>query len=353
MAAMDGRLQQGGALRITIGLAAFTVIVAGLKASAELVVPFLLAAFIAILVAPVMGWLQARRLPLWAALALVIAVVGLFGAAFVSIIGGSIQSFTSRLPEYQSILQGYIETLSGWLAGHGMAVYDGELKKMFNPGVVLGFVGGMFNGLGNLLANGFLIFLTVAFLLFEISTFPAKMRAMAENADERIALFENFFADVNRYMAIKALTSLMTGACVAILLAVSGLDYVLLWALLAFLLNFIPNIGSVIAAVPAILLALVQLGPLATLWIALGYVVINTVVGNIIEPRLLGNRLGLSTLVVFLSLVFWGWILGTVGMFLSVPLTMIAKLALETREETRWMAVLLGNPGGVAGRDQA
>jgi predicted PurR-regulated permease PerM len=115
-----------------------------------------------------------------------------------------------------------------------------------------------------------------------------------------------------------------------------------LWGLVAFLFNFVPNIGSIIAAVPALLLALVQLGPGPALAAGAGYLVVNIVMGNVVEPRFMGRGVGLSTLVVFLSLVFWGWVLGPVGMLLSVPLTMVVKLALEANPETRWIAVLIG-----------
>ena len=120
-----------------------------------------------------------------------------------------------------------------------------------------------------------------------------------------------------------------------------GLDFPLLWGLLAFLLNYIPNIGSIIAAVPAVLLALVQIGPGRAIVIAGGYVAINLLIGNLIEPRVMGQGLGLSTLVVFLSLIFWGWVLGPVGMLLSVPLTMTLVMALESQEDTRRYALIL------------
>ena len=137
--------------------------------------------------------------------------------------------------------------------------------------------------------------------------------------------------------------SLATGVLVAAWLRIVGVDYALLWGLLAFLLNYIPSIGSFIAAVPAVMLAFLQLGPGDGIVTAIGYLVINTVIGNFIEPRVMGEGMGLSTLVVFLSLIFWGWVLGPVGMLLSVPLTMIMKIALEASDETRWIAVLLGS----------
>ncbi|WP_156509002.1 AI-2E family transporter, partial [Oleiphilus sp. HI0132] len=132
------------------------------------------------------------------------------------------------------------------------------------------------------------------------------------------------------------------GGLIYIWLLILGVEYPLLWALIAYLLNFVPNIGSIIAAVPVMLLALIQLGPLHMLLVAAGYLFVNTLMGNVIEPRYMGRGLGLSTLIVFLSLVFWGWVLGPVGMLLSVPLTMLLKIAFESSDETRWIAIIMG-----------
>lgn len=148
-------------------------------------------------------------------------------------------------------------------------------------------------------------------------------------------------ANVNRYMGFKALFSLATAVSLWGLLTLIGVDFAGTWGLLAFFLNFIPAIGSFIAAIPAILWALVQLGLPSALLTLLAYLVVNIIIGNILEPKFMGNKLGLSTLVVFLSLIFWGWVLGPIGMVLSVPLTMIAKIALATNEDTRWIAVML------------
>jgi predicted PurR-regulated permease PerM len=144
-------------------------------------------------------------------------------------------------------------------------------------------------------------------------------------------------------MAIQTVISLATGACVAIFLTIMGVDYPLLWGVLAFLLNYIPNIGSIMAALPPVLLTIIQFGLGRAVGVAIGYLVINMTIGNVISPHLMGRGLGLSTLVVFLSLIFWGWILGPVGMLLSVPLTMTVKIALESSEDTRWIAILLGS----------
>jgi len=336
--------ENGSALRIALGLASFIIIVAGMKAAASLIVPFLLSAFIAIICAPAINSLKSRGMPMWLALAIVVILIGLAGAVFISILGGSIHKFSTQLPEYQSRLQDEISRLTVWLNARGISWIGEEVRELINPSIALSYVGKVFNGLGNLLTNGFLIFLTVMFLLFEGVALKYKMQVISGSVDDtQTQQITGFLESVNKYMAIKSLTSLATGILISFWLWVLNVEYALLWGLMAFILNYIPNIGSIIAAVPAVLLALVTAGPLTAVWVIAGYLLVNVLVGNIIEPKFLGDRLGLSTLVVFLSLVFWGWILGTTGMFLSVPLTMVIKLGLEARPETQWIAVLLGS----------
>ncbi|HHD72598.1 MAG TPA: AI-2E family transporter [Epsilonproteobacteria bacterium] len=152
---------------------------------------------------------------------------------------------------------------------------------------------------------------------------------------------------IKHYILLKASTSAATGLAIVILLQLFGIHYAVLWGLLAFVLNFIPNIGSIIAAVPAVLMAIVQYSPTTALWIMLGYLIVNLLIGSIIEPRVLGRGLGLSTLVVFLSLIFWGWLLVPIGMLLSVPLTIMIKIALQTQPNTKWIATLLDSGGEI------
>ncbi|MDX8395798.1 MAG: AI-2E family transporter, partial [Mariprofundaceae bacterium] len=216
-----------------------------------------------------------------------------------------------------------------------------SILEHFDPSAAMGMAGSLLSGLGNVLANTFFIICTVIFLMFEGISLPHKWAAMGKYAPTTDAV-NQFLKSVNQYLVIKTLVSLATGAAVTAWLTLIGVDYPILWGILAFLFNFVPNIGSIIAAVPALMLALVQLGPDAVLYTGMGYVVINLVMGNAVEPRFMGKGLGLSTLVVFLSLIFWGWALGLVGMLLSVPLTMIVKIALEANKKTQWIAILIG-----------
>jgi len=184
--------------------------------------------------------------------------------------------------------------------------------------------------------------LTVTFILLEASSFPVKLRAVLGDPRQAFPQFTRFVGDIERYMVIKTLISLATGLLIGIWLFILGVDFPVLWGFLAFLLNYVPNVGSTIAAVPAVLLALIQLGIGSAVMATSGYMAINFILDNVIETRLMGRRLGLSTLVVFVSLIFWGSLLGPVGMVLCIPLTMTLKFACENNKGTQWIAVLLG-----------
>jgi AI-2 transport protein TqsA len=178
----------------------------------------------------------------------------------------------------------------------------------------------------------------------EAGSFPGKVRKAFGSGELTLMRFEEFASKLNRYVAIKTATSLATGICVGIWAMITGIDYAILWALLAFLLNYIPNLGSIFAAVPAILMALIQYGPGRALVVMIGYLIINVVISNFLEPRFMGRGLGLSTLSVFFSLVVWAWVFGPLGMLLAVPLTITLKIAFESGSETHWIGVLLGPP---------
>jgi AI-2 transport protein TqsA len=338
----NNALARPPAAALLLSAAAFVVVVAGMRAAEPVIVPFALSVFIAVVAAPPVFWLERRGLPKSLAMLSVLAALAGVGVALSALVGSSIRKFSRDLPIYKVRLSEETRGLIEWLRMHGVPVNQDDISQYFDPAAAIQLVADVFNGFGGVLANAFLIFLTVVFILFEAHSFPQKIRAVTNDADRSLAQFDSFSENLKRYLAIKSMASLGTGVVIAIWLALLGVDFPLLWGLLAFLLNYVPNIGSVIAAVPAVLFTFIQLGPAYAAWAAVAYVVVNVVVGNVIEPRFLGRGLGLSTLVVFISLVFWGWVLGPVGMFLSVPLTMTAKIALDSHDHTRWMAVLLG-----------
>ncbi len=325
--------------RAILVLAAVIIIIAGMKQSASLLVPFLLSIFIAVLSLPAMNSLE--KLGLGAGLSLLVVVVGVFTAGFMLsyLIGTSIDEFSRSLPDYQQRITAQKNQLFNWLGGYGIEVPAQLGRDIFDPNAAMRLVSSIFRSFGSVLANSFLIFITVIFILLEAKSFSRKF---AQISDDKPEFVDEFVGKLNGYMGIKTWTSVITGVLVTLWLWLLGVDNAQLWGVMAFLLNYVPNIGSIIAAVPAVLLALVQLGVGSALMVAAGYLVINVVIGSVLEPRFMGKGLGLSTLVVFLSLVFWGWVLGPVGMLLSVPLTITVKLALDSKKETRWLGVLLG-----------
>lgn len=339
---MEGNSRRTTASKIMLVFAAFIIVVAGMRASTAILVPFLLAAFIAIISTPPMFWMQRKGIPKWLSLLIVIFGVVLLGWLIFLLVGSSLKAFTGELPVYEAKLKKLTMTIATQLKTLGMDTAELELMELFNPGAVMKLVASGLNNFRKVLTNGFLILMTVIFMLIEASSLPLKLRTIFGDTEDALINFEKFINNVKQYMAIKTLISLATGIFIAIWLAVIGVDFPLLWGLLAFLLNYVPNIGSIIAAIPAVLLTIVQLGPTHAVAAAAGFLLVNVVMGNFIEPRFMGQSLGLSTLVVFLSLIFWGWVLGPVGMLLSVPLTMTAKIALDSREETRWLSIILG-----------
>jgi predicted PurR-regulated permease PerM len=339
---MEIKERTSRAAHFLIVAACFVVVVAGMRAASSILVPFLLSMFIAIICAPPLFWMQRRGVPnALAVLSILVGiiVIGLLLAAFV---GTSLNDFSKALPVYEKRLADMTAAVVSWLKHLGLEFSGPVLTDYFDPGKAMKMAANTLAGLSGLLTNVFMILLTVIFILLEASGIPQKLRTALGDPEESMGQFRSVTESLNRYLGLKTVFSLATGVAIAIWLAILGVDFPLLWGLVAFLLNYVPNIGSIIAAIPAILLALIQLGVGPALLTCLGYVVVNVVFGSILEPKFMGRRLGLSTLVVFLSLVFWGWVLGPVGMVLSVPLTMIVKIAMESNEDTRWIAIMLG-----------
>ena len=327
---------------LLLNLAAVVVVLAGLKLSGPVVVPLLISVFIAMIAAPPVFWLEKRRVPPALAVLSVVGLIVLLASLIGMVVAGSIDSFLAALPEYQARIKTEIGSLMPMAESLGIPVNRQALQDVIDPGAAMGLVSNLLSGLGNVLANGFIILLLVIFILFEASSLPIKMRSALMAPEETLARFAELAAKMNTYLAIKTWVSLGTGLSATVLCSLIGVDFPLVLGLLAFLLNYIPNIGSIIAAIPAVLLALLELGTGSAVGVAVGYFAINTLFGNVIEPRFQGRGVGLSTFVVFFSLIFWGWLFGSVGMLLSIPLTMTLKIALSAYDETRWLAVLLG-----------
>jgi predicted PurR-regulated permease PerM len=265
-------------------------------------------------------------------------------SGFAFLIGGTLSSFSSNVSKYESTLTTISNSFIQFLNDKGLKIQKDQVSNLIQPAKILEFTASALNTLFNMVGTTFLVFLIILFILLEFGSFSVKAKAIQIESDKSISYFSTILQNIRHYLGIKTLLCLSVGILVYLALLIIGVDYPLLWALIAGLLNYIPNIGSIIATIPTALFALIQLGLGGALWTLVATMLIHNVLGNFVEPRIMGKGLGLSTLVVFLSLLFWGFTLGMVGMVLSAPLTMTIKIILEQNEKTRWLAILLGTP---------
>ena len=330
---------------VALNIASFIIIIAGVMYAESLISQILMALFISVICAQPIAWLQKKKVPQGIAITIVFIVIIAVFIGFGELIGTSLSSFSEDAPKYEQNLREMGAAIFQFADNNGIKISTDEMTKLFDPSKIMGITAGFLGQLGGFMGNAFTIFFLVLFLLMELDSFSVKTRAIVKDSGGSLAFFNTIGNSIRHYLSIKTMTSLLTGALIWISLVIIGVDYAIIWALIAFLLNYIPNFGSIIAAIPAVLFALVQLGFGGVIWTTAVFVVVNVSIGSVIEPKMMGKGMGLSTFIVFVSLIFWGFILGTVGMFLSVPLTMTIKIMLEQNPKTEWIAIFLGTQG--------
>lgn len=329
------------ALRGLVGTAAAAIIIGGLKLASSVFVPLMVALFLAMASLPLLQWLLRHRIPK----ALAVTVTALTDVAVLVFFGWlllfSLQEVTDELPRYQERLSGLLDRSVAWLEARGFPASDWVSPASFDPGALVDLVSSTFVGVASFVTAVVLVALLIAFMLLESVEIGDKLAIAFHTDREVLRRYSRITREVRRYLVLKTLVSLVTGLSVGLWVAAWGLAFPVFWGFLAFLLNFIPNLGSVLAALPAVAFALIQLGVPRALGVAAGYALVNVWWGNIVEPNLMGRRLRLSPLVVFVSLLFWGWVWGPAGMVLSVPMTMAFKIGFENSPNLKWLAVIL------------
>ncbi|ATG00983.1 MULTISPECIES: AI-2E family transporter [Lelliottia] len=330
-------------LKIVIMLGMLVIILTGIRFAADIIVPFILALFIAVILNPLVQRMVRWRIPRVLAILLLITIIIMAMALLVTYLGTSLNELARTLPQYRSKLVIPLQQMEPWLQRAGIEVSVEELLKYIDPNAAMTLVTALLAQLSSAMTSIFLLLLTVVFMLVEVPQLPVKLQQMMVRPVEGMGAIQRALDSVSRYLVLKTAISIVTGLVAWAMLAVLDVRFAFVWGLLAFALNYIPNIGSVLAAIPPITQVLVFSGFYDALVVLAGYLIINLVFGNILEPRMMGRGLGLSTLVVFLSLIFWGWLLGPVGMLLSVPLTIIVKIGLEQTAGGQTIAVLLSD----------
>ncbi|AMG54412.1 AI-2E family transporter [Citrobacter amalonaticus] len=330
-------------LKIVIMLGMLVIILTGIRFAADIIVPFILALFIAVVLSPLVQRMVKLRVPRVLAISLLVIIIVMAMVLLLAYLGTSLNELARTLPQYRSSLVIPLKNLEPWLVRLGIGVSVDEMVKYIDPNAAMTLITNLLAQLTNAMSSIFLLLLTVVFMLLEVPQLPTKFQQIMVRPVEGMAAIQRAIDSVSHYLVLKTAISLVTGLVVWGMLSALDVRFAFIWGLLAFALNYIPNIGSVLAAIPPIIQVLAFGGLYDALVVLAGYLIINLVFGNILEPRIMGRGLGLSTLVVFLSLIFWGWLLGPVGMLLSVPLTIIVKIALEQSVGGQSIAILLGD----------
>lgn len=328
-------------LRALLAAAAVVVVAAAAKALQAVLIPFLVAILLAALMRPAVAWCEARGIPQWVAIPGMLLVTTAVLVGIGTILTETARQLQAELPAYVDRFTTLAENGIDWLHDHGIMIPVASFEGVLDAGRFMTFAGDALRGVANVMSTTFLVIILTVFLLIEARGFTDKLAAIWPAGTRRLQA-SGVVTEIQRYLALKSVMSLATAVLITLWVWWIGLDFPLFWGLIAFLFNYVPTVGSIIAAIPALLLALVQLDLGATFMVGIGYLTVNTVIGNFIDPNVLGRGLSLSPLVVILSILFWGWLLGVVGLLLAPILTMVLRIGAENISGLEWLAVLLG-----------
>ncbi len=343
--------------------AALIVIIAGLKAAQSFLVPIMIAAFIATVSFPLLKFLREKGIPRALAVILTVAVDFVFLAAIgvlaITLVNDLQEKWDSKYAaEVSQQIRDTSKSLVHVLNDYGIDDAQEKIDEVVNNNLInlqnirferIWYFGtGILGKVVGFMGTAIITLIFTVFMLTEARMFGRRFEAISQARGPNLARMLSATRDIQRFLAIKTVVSLATGILAGLLCWGAGLDFYILWGILAFLLNFIPVIGSIVAGVPPTVLALFVAGWPNALLVAGGYLLINNFLGNFLEPILVGRRFGISTLIVIISVVFWGWLWGPLGMLLAVPLTMVIKVFLESSDEFRWIGIAISaeQPGG-------
>lgn len=324
-------------------LACIVVIIAGVKIASEIVIVLFLAIFISSIISTLIKILDKKHIPKIISYLLVLGFFTLISLLLAYIVNISLKDFITNLPTYEEKLQQTIVNIISLAENYGYSIDKKTILDALNLNSFFGITTNLIGSIGTFLSKFLLIIIGIGFILAESKSFEKKLKILFRKESDKIEHFNLFSNNIQKYFLVKTATSFLTGFLVAITLIFFDISYPILWGVIAMLFNFIPVVGSIIAAIPAILLSFLTSDLNTTLILIVLYLAINIFISNIIEPKFMGKELGLSPLVIFFSLILWGWVLGIVGMFLAVPITMTLKIAFDSNKTTKWISLLMSS----------
>jgi AI-2 transport protein TqsA len=337
-------------LIVLLGLAVGVIAAAGIQAMAWLVGPLFLAVTIVICVTPLRAWLRRHRFPRWAATLVLVLVVYAVLLGIVAVLMASVARLATELPRYAARADEMIAAAAGFLARYGVGPGQlAETAQSLDWERLATLVGTLLSGVAGLVGNLVFLLILLLFLSVEANSVGARMQAIGYDRPEVAEALSGFAVDTRKYMLVTTVFGLIVAVLDTIALTLMGIPLAVTWGLLAFITNYIPNIGFVLGVIPPALLGLLEGGPGLMAGVIVVYCVLNFVVQSLIQPRFVGDSVGLSVVVTFLSLVFWAWLIGPLGALLSIPLTLLAKaLLVDIDPRAGWADALLRNRPAVS-----
>ncbi len=332
--------------RLLLSLASLVIIIAALKSISQLLGPILLSLFVVLIVYPIMLWLERRGMARWIAYTLVVLGVIAVGTIFIIFLAVSLTELSITLPKYEELLDARLYGLQQWLASHSLRIEDVLELNWFNPENIFEILFYLVSILLETVANVGLTLLVFIYMLASAGNFWTHLRRELAADLPMLKRFSSFGQSIRIYLVIKSWLGVMTALFQVILMWILGIDFAVLWGVFSFLFNFVPSIGFYIGLIPPVIIAVIKLGITKTIILIFGYTLINNFFDVLIAPHYLGKGLDLSIVVAFLGLVFWTWMLGPIGAFLALPLTvMVKKLLLESLPDTQLLASLMSSSG--------
>jgi AI-2 transport protein TqsA len=337
-------------LIVLLGLAVGVIAAAGIQAMAWLVGPLFLAVTIVMCVSPLRAWCRRHRFPRWAATLVLVLVVYAVLLGIVAVLMASVARLATELPRYAARADEMIAAAAGFLARYGVGPDQlAETAQSLDWERLATLVGTLLSGVAGLVGNLVFLLILLLFLSVEANSVGARMQAIGYDRPEVAEALSGFAVDTRKYMLVTTVFGLIVAVLDTIALTLMGIPLAVTWGLLAFITNYIPNIGFVLGVIPPALLGLLEGGPGLMAGVIVVYCVLNFVVQSLIQPRFVGDSVGLSVVVTFLSLVFWAWLIGPLGALLSIPLTLLAKaLLVDIDPRAGWADALLRNRPAVS-----
>jgi AI-2 transport protein TqsA len=333
------------ALMLLLGAAAVVIVIAGLMAAAWLVAPILLALTIVIAVSPIQSWMRRRGMPGWSAVIVLLVVI--FGVilGLVAVLVASVGQLAATLPQYSGRIDQMTTQVTQLLTRVGFDPSHAQqtARSSANLGQIADIIGGLLSGLSGALTSLVFILALLLFLIAEAGGASRRLDAIGADRPHMVTALNSFAGGTRRYLVVTAVFGLIVAVLDSIALGIMGIPLVILWGLLSFITNFIPNIGFIIGVVPPALLGLLVGGWQLGLAVLVVYCVLNAIVQSLIQPHFTGDAVGLSTTITFVALLFWAWVLGPLGALLAIPATLLVKAVLvDCDPGARWVEALIG-----------